>query len=339
MINTIVNKKFKIELASYILMAVFILSAFVLNLVPALIAGLLIYLLITSIFNGLKKRVGANANRVTILVLAAIVSSIISLITVAILNSVSYGTGGVTSLANETFRIVAELKSYLPESWVALIPQDMIVIKEKVVEVVKDNVLNIFAVTASSFKIMTQMFLGMIIGGIIAFCEVDKEESQYKPLAKEMMNRIHVFKECFSKLIISQIKISAINTILTAIYLIIVLPIFGVDIPYKTTLLIVTFVCGLIPVIGGIISNSLIIILSFTIGIKVVIASVVFLFLVNLSEYYTNAKIVGGEMDTSMWELLISMIVMEVIFGIWGVVLAPVIYGYIKEELKLKRLV
>lgn len=335
----IIQKKFKIELASYILMTIFILSAFVLNLVPALVAGLLIYLLITSIFNGLKKKVGANANRVTILILAAIVASVISLITFAILNSVSYGTDGITSLANETFRIVAELKNYLPESWLALIPQDMIVIKEKVVEVVKENVLNIFAVTASSFKIMTQMFLGMIVGAIIAFCEVDKEHKAYRPLANEIMNRIHVFKECFSKLIVSQIKISAINTTLTAIYLIVVLPIFGVDMPYKTTLLIVTFICGLIPVIGGIISNSLIIILSLTIGIKVVIASVVFLFLVNLSEYYTNAKIVGGEMNTTMWELLIAMIVMEVIFGIWGVVLAPVIYGYIKQELKMKNLV
>lgn len=35
-------------------------------------------------------------------------------------------------------------------------------------------------------------------------------------------------------------------------------------------------------------------------------------------------------------EMLIAMVLLEAIFGPIGVVLAPVIYGYIKEELKLK---
>lgn len=332
-----INKK--IETSSYIIMLGLIISAFVLKLIPALIGGMIIYLMVINIFYALKKRIGDSADRVTMLILAGIFTSIISLITVAIINSVGYGSNSFKGLTEEAFRIVTELKSYLPESWLSLIPKDMIVIKEKLIEVVKENVMNIFSVTANSLKGMTQMFLGMIIGGIVAFCEVGKDESAYKPLAKALMKRIHVFKEQFSKLIISQIKISAINTMLTAIYLIIVLPIFSIDMPYKTTLLIVTFICGLIPVIGGIISNSLIIILSLTISFKVVIASVAFLILVNMSEYYTNAKIVGGEMNTSMWELLCAMIVMEVLFGIWGVVLAPVVYSYIKEELKLKRLV
>lgn len=337
--NSLMMKKNKIEIASYLLMAIFILSAFILKLIPALIAGLLMYLLITGIFQSVKKRVGESANRVTILCLAAIVALLISLITIGVINSISFGSDGIADLTSETLTIISELKNYLPESWLALIPQDMLYVKNKAIEILKENMGNIFSVTTNSLKAVTQMFLGAIIGAIVAFYEVGSEKPHYKPLANHLIIRIKVFKEQFSKLIISQIKISGINTILTAIYLLIILPLFDVKMPYVATLLILTFICGLIPVIGGIISNSLIIVLSLTISFKVVICSIIFLILVNLSEYYTNAKIVGVEMKTSMWEILIAMMVMEVIFGIWGIALAPVIYGYIKEELKIKNMV
>ena len=52
------------------------------------------------------------------------------------------------------------------------------------------------------------------------------------------------------------IAIMPINTVITAVYLVIVLPLLGVSLPFAKTLVVVTFVCGLIPVVGNLIANS-----------------------------------------------------------------------------------
>jgi predicted PurR-regulated permease PerM len=39
------------------------------------------------------------------------------------------------------------------------------------------------------------------------------------------------------------------------------------------------------------------------------------------------------------WELLIAMLLMETLFGIAGLVAAPVYYGYLKRELAAARLI
>jgi predicted PurR-regulated permease PerM len=64
-----------------------------------------------------------------------------------------------------------------------------------------------------------------------------------------------------------------------------------------------------------------------------------FLIVIHKLEYYVNAKIVGHEIKTSIWEMLIIMVLMETIFGLIGVAVAPIIYGYIKEELEQKGLI
>ena len=79
--------------------------------------------------------------------------------------------------------------------------------------------------------------------------------------------------------------------------------------------------------------------MSVTLSFKVAIGSLAFLVIIHKLEYYINAKIVGSKIKTSIWELLIAMIVMETLFGLLGVAIAPVIHGYIKEELKLKELI
>jgi predicted PurR-regulated permease PerM len=56
-------------------------------------------------------------------------------------------------------------------------------------------------------------------------------------------------------------------------------------------------------------------------------------------EYFLNARIVGGQIRAFAWEILIAMLLMEAIFGIVGVVAAPIYYAYLKLELRHRNLV
>ena len=118
-----------------------------------------------------------------------------------------------------------------------------------------------------------------------------------------------------------------------------VLPIFHDTLPLSKTLVLVTFIVGLLPVIGNLISNTIIVAVALSVSFPAAVMSLVFLILIHKLEYFLNARIVGGQIEARAWELLIAMLVMEAAFGIPGVVAAPIFYAYIKRELIYLRLV
>jgi len=102
---------------------------------------------------------------------------------------------------------------------------------------------------------------------------------------------------------------------------------------------LVTFVVGLLPVLGNLISNSIIVIISLSNSLYVAAGSLVFLVVIHKLEYFVNARIIGGQIKARAWELLIVMLVMEAAFGVPGVIAAPVFYAYIKKELSDRELI
>lgn len=56
-------------------------------------------------------------------------------------------------------------------------------------------------------------------------------------------------------------------------------------------------------------------------------------------EYFINAKIVGHEVDAHAWELISAMLILEAILGVVGLILAPILYAYVKAEFKAEGLV
>jgi predicted PurR-regulated permease PerM len=77
--------------------------------------------------------------------------------------------------------------------------------------------------------------------------------------------------------------------------------------------------------------------MSYSIGVAAV--SLLFLITIHKLEYFLNAKIIGVQINARPWELLAAMLVMEALFGISGVIAAPVFYAYIKHELQAAQLV
>ena len=137
----------------------------------------------------------------------------------------------------------------------------------------------------------------------------------------------------FTDVFFAQVKISSINTILTAIYLLGILPLVGHPLPMAWTVVLITFIAGLLPVIGNLISNTIIVSLSLTHGLIVSISSLLWLVTIHKLEYFLNAQIIGSKIRSTAWELLLFMLVLEATFGLAGLLAAPIIYAQIKRIL------
>jgi predicted PurR-regulated permease PerM len=120
--------------------------------------------------------------------------------------------------------------------------------------------------------------------------------------------------------------------VFTGIFLAGILPACGVHLPLTKTLIAITFLAGLLPVIGNLISNTLVLIVGLSISVWVAVVAVIFLVVIHKLEYFLNARIVGARIRAHAWELLLAMLIMEVAFGITGLIAAPVYYAYIKNE-------
>ena len=139
--------------------------------------------------------------------------------------------------------------------------------------------------------------------------------------------------ESFTHIVFAQFKISTVNTLATAILLLGVLPALGTPIPLAGTLVGITFVAGLIPIVGNLVSNSIIVAIAISQSLTMATLALVWLVLIHKVEYFLNAHIICSRIRSKAWELLLIMLVMEALFGLAGLVTAPVLYAQIKNTL------
>ena len=159
--------------------------------------------------------------------------------------------------------------------------------------------------------------------------EADVQEapdSLYATVVKELGTRVRTFYRSFSRVIGAQILISAINTGLTSVFLI------WNGFSYTTTLIGATFLCGLLPIIGNIISNTLICGVAFATSPKLALVALIYLIVIHKLEYFLNSKIIGDRIKNPMWLTLFGIVLGEKLMGIPGMILAPVVLHYIKVE-------
>ena len=90
--------------------------------------------------------------------------------------------------------------------------------------------------------------------------------------------RFAALYQSFATVMGAQIAISAINTVLTMIF------VLAVELPYAVVIIGVTFLCGLLPVIGNLISNTIIVGIAFTVSPKLAEA-LAFLMAIHKLEY------------------------------------------------------
>ncbi len=144
--------------------------------------------------------------------------------------------------------------------------------------------------------------------------------------ATEIRRRFRTFFESFARVMGAQMLISSINTLLTAIFLTVA------GVPHAALLTITTFLCGLLPIVGNLISNTLITGVAFTVKPELAVIALCFLITIHKCEYFLNSKIIGDRIKNPMWLTLLALVLGERLMGIPGMILAPVILHYIKVE-------
>lgn len=174
-------------------------------------------------------------------------------------------------------------------------------------------------------------FIGLLIGVLAAVRPASIRE---RPLTRALGQRTTRFGATFAQIVAAQFWIAVFNTCLTAIFLLVILPVFATRLPYTNALLLLTFVAGLIPIVGNLICNTVLTLVGLSVSWGVALACLVFLIVIHKMEYFINAKIIGDRTHMSAWELLAAMFVMEAIFGPAGLVAAPLFYAYAKNELE-----
>jgi predicted PurR-regulated permease PerM len=185
---------------------------------------------------------------------------------------------------------------------------------------------------------LVYILTGLIIGGMVAFTN-KHDKIKVAPLTSLLTHRVTMLHKSFSRIIFSQVKISAINTALTAIFIVVILPLFDIHLPFTKIMISVTFIFGLLPVIGNLISNTVIVLISLSVSPAVAFGSLAFLVIIHKLEYFLNAHIIGTNISARAWEILLAMLVMEAAFGLTGVIAAPIYYAYLKDELAARRLI
>lgn len=150
--------------------------------------------------------------------------------------------------------------------------------------------------------------------------------SLYGISCQEIENRFRAFYESFKRVMGAQITISTINTGLTSIF------ITWISLPYAGLVIAVTFFCGLLPIIGNLISNTVIVSIAFTVSPRLGVSALLFLVLLHKLEYFLNSKIIGGRIRNPMWLTLLALVVAERVMGIPGIILAPVVLDYLRTE-------
>ncbi len=179
-------------------------------------------------------------------------------------------------------------------------------------------------------------YVGLLIGALAAVRPLDGTRG---PIAVALGERITYLGDAFRQIVAAQFWIATFNTLLTALFLLAILPLWDLRLPYTPALITLTFLAGLVPIVGNLLCNAVITIVGLSVSPTAAIACLAFLVLIHKAEYVINAKVVGQRTHMGVWELLSVMFVAEAVFGPAGLVAAPLFYAYLKKELEAVRLV
>ncbi len=327
-----------VEIGSYIVALLAMWAVLELKLLGALLAGMLVFQLVHTLAPRIEKHMSSGRARwLAVVILSAVIVGALTGFTVAIIEHFEKDVPSVQKLLDQAMSLIDQARGRLPEFIAQNLPVSTEQMKEKAAVLMQTHASTLSQGGKNAARIFTHILIGMIIGAIIAVGA--QKHMQRLPLSTAFITRVGRFADAFRRIVFAQVKISAINTVFTGIFLLLLLPLFHAPLPMAKTLVILTFIVGLLPVIGNLISNTLIVAVALSVSFPAAVTALIFLILIHKLEYFLNARIIGGQIEARAWELLIAMLVMEAAFGIPGVIAAPIFYAYIKRELIYLRLV
>jgi predicted PurR-regulated permease PerM len=260
-----------------------------------------------------------------------------------LLAAVAYGLGWVINQAvQSTLPDIADRAIPLVIDWakkhnIELPFTDFDSLKDLASETVKNQV-HYLAGAAKVARGATTQLAFLLIGAVVAMSiflnprfELNRSANAppknfYSACCDQIAERFSTFYRSFATVMGAQIIISAINTVFTTIFVLIV------HLRHGPVVIGITFLCGLLPVVGNLISNTIIVGIAFIDSPGAALAALIFLVFIHKLEYFLNGKIIGHRIHNPLWLTLLALILGERLMGVPGMILAPVVLHYVKVE-------
>jgi predicted PurR-regulated permease PerM len=318
------NSSLPMARVSYALALLAAAGAVWLHLGPVILAGLFAYMILDLTQRAMVRRLNAALSRWLALFFFLFAAAFISWLFV---------------------RFLRQTLSTLPQIAGAAIPRVLALAESAGVELPFENAYelrdifvrqiqeNVPAVTKASgiltvrlFHIIIAVFIAIM--GFFSAPADDFEPNLFGAVRRETVARWRSFMLSFEKVLGAQVVISSVNSLLTAVFLL------AVGFPHIPFLVLATFILGMLPIVGNILSNIIIVGTALTLSPRHALLALGFLVVIHKGEYFLNSRIVGSNIKAPMWQTLLAILLGEFVMGTAGIVLAPAFLHFAKKELR-----
>jgi predicted PurR-regulated permease PerM len=315
--------------ASYLTALIALAAVVRFGLGSALIAGFFTYMMLNDIDAAMRGAgAGARSARWLSLAIFLVVAILLTVI------FVSFMEIGLARLPQLLDRALPRLDALSHRFGLDLPIDNVVELRALILETVKENARAVESASGLLTRGFFQILLAIVVA-VLRFLSVSAGAPEPGATGgldveffREFLDRAALFRTSFELVMGAQIMVAAINAAVAAIFLI------AFRIPFRIMLTLTTFVCGLIPIAGNVISNSLIVAAALTRSDRLALAALVFLVVVHKGGYFLNSRIVGARTETPTWAILLGLLIGEALMGVTGVILAPTLIYYVRRELR-----
>ncbi|MBI4371723.1 MAG: AI-2E family transporter [Elusimicrobia bacterium] len=312
--------------ASYALVVLGLFAVARWDLGACLLAGLFAYLLL-DLTERLLREAGVRplAARACAVVLFLVVAVLLSLILI------SFTRLGLSRLPLLLDRLLPRLDGTADRFGLSLPIDSAADLRAYVLDAARENVRSITAtsgvLTHGFFRIL--LAVAAALAKFLASRAADPPAAHFhSALSRECAARGARLWASFELVAGAQVLAAALNAAATAAFL------FAAAVPFRTVLTLATFVCGMVPAAGAFASGALVAAAALTRSPQLALAAAVFLLLWHKLRHVVAGRIAGGRADLPLWAVLMSLLAGDALMGVPGLILAPTLLHYAREELR-----
>ena len=247
-------EQLRLRLRAVLAMAAVLLTLLYLHLLSALFAGLAGFVLYRRVREFTGPAHGSWKKRALrwLIVSAMVVAMTLVLMAAFELLFKAGGLGRLMQLVADT---LDQLRATAPGWVVERLPESADAVQHAVSRWLREHAGEMQRWGGEALKILVHIILGLAIG-LMAAAAKRTVHTARRPLIQLAQARMLHLADAFGDVFAAQLRISFINAVLTGIYLLAILPMFGYRVPLAPTLVGFTFFASLVPIIGNLASNA-----------------------------------------------------------------------------------